>query len=163
MDERGGTLVELIMVMMLLLLFGATIYTLIYSGSETQRKIIEQKNEQSEVRVAFSYVNVRLRQNDSLDAISIEPNEINGGNALRIAETSEYGDYDRWIFWDGGLLQESVLSRGEPMSMGLMSVIARVEGFDIEKNPDGSITSTIYYLDDGAEKSLSNVVYLRSS
>ena len=60
-DDKGSTLVELVMVMMLLILFGFTTYTLIYAGSETQRKIIEDKDAQVDARIAISYLNVRLK------------------------------------------------------------------------------------------------------
>jgi hypothetical protein len=160
-DERGNSLVELVMVMIMMILFGATIYTLIFAGSTTQRKIIDEKNAQTEARVAMSYVNVRLRQNDREGAVAVMPGEY--GNALVIKGGGGEESLDRWILWSDGELREFIVGADEkPVNEpGMYATVAVVKGFDVRFN-DGGVVSAVTYECNGKTREIVNRVYLRS-
>lgn len=160
--QKGSTMVEMIMVMALLALFGITIYTLIYSGESTQDRILQEKNAQSDARIALSYINVRLRQNDVNGKIAVEKIELTGENAIVIKERDEDYAYDTWIFcYDGKLFECFTDPDVQPTELGSFYIVDS-EGVETELNDDGTITNTVYYYYGDALTSISSTIYLRS-
>lgn len=167
-NEKGNSLVELIMVMALLILFGVTIYTIIYSGAEAQNKIIENKDAQTDARIALSYVNVKLRQNDSSGRVSIETFPETGENAIVLKGVDYSGDVplDTWIFYDDNALYEYNGLSGEEPEKSLSLPVIESDGlvysveYDEESN---SIKNTITYEYGGESKTISSLIHLRSS
>jgi len=160
-QESGASLIEMVMVMMLLVVFGFTIYSLIYAGSETQKKIMDEKDAQVSARIALSYINVRLRQNDDAGKVRVAKNEATGQNAILIQERGD-DDYDTWIYWSDGKLLECLTDAGEPPVDANGFTIVEIAGFQTVLNPDGSITDTVQYEYNGQLAELSQVVDLRS-
>ena len=160
--NNGNTLVELIMVMLLLILFGVTISSLIYSGGETQQKIISEKNAQINARVAVSYLNMRIRQSDAADKIVVEKNDVTGDNSILIRERAYWGGYDTWIFWADGYIYECISDEGGQPSVELSERIIAADWFHTDINADGSIYNSIGYTVNGVQKELHSSVYLRS-
>ena len=162
MNKNGNTLVELLMVMLLLILFGSTISILIYSGGRTQQKIISEKNSQIDARVAISYLNMKIRQSDAEGMISVELNESTGANSILIKERADWGGIDTWIFWDGGVIYECLVDPGGRPAVGLSEKIAEVDSFSTGYDGAGAILNVIGYTVNGAQKELRSSVYLRS-
>ena len=170
-NDRGDALVELVMVMMIMVLFGASVYAMIAAGSNAQEKIMRQKEQQVEARIALSYMNVRIRQNDARGKITIQPNGVNGQNAVLIRERDDevfFSPFDRWIYWSDGVLKECMVDPGEPVNdfPGMYTPIAEVEGFAAEVDADGNISVTIQYLygeaGNAEPRELSSVIHMRS-
>ncbi|MDR1642965.1 MAG: DUF4860 domain-containing protein [Clostridiales bacterium] len=135
-DESGGGLIELVMVMALMLLFGFTIFSLIYTGSETLRKMDEQKTAQIDARIAMSYLNVRLRQADGAGQIQVKENSLNGEDSIVIKYIDEDPsmNYDTWVFFDEGYLQEVIAEPGaDPEWLGA-SPIAEIDSLKLDIN-----------------------------
>lgn len=65
-NNKGFTLIELITAMAILALLGGSLYTLLYSGNKTFEAAHDSYKTQNEVRIAMSYISVKIRQNDSL-------------------------------------------------------------------------------------------------
>jgi len=160
--RTGSTLVELIMVMLLLILFGAAISVLIYSGGETQARIISEKNAQIDARVALSYVNMYIRQNDEADKIEIKPNAYTGEESILVKTRAEWGGYDTWIFFAEGCLYECLVDPGREPSVGLSFKIAEIDRFGVDLNADGAIVNTIGYTVNDRPEEMSSVIFLRS-
>ena len=152
------------MVMLLLALFGVTIYTLIYSGSRTQQKIYADKAAQVDARIGLNYVDVKLRQNDAEGKIEIAPNPMTGENAILIKERTFGEEYDTWIYFYNGELLECLSLPDEEPIYDYSWVIIEADAFRVEEHPeDGTITNTIVYQYDGKPKEMSTMVYLKSS
>jgi hypothetical protein len=158
----GASLVELGMVMMLLALFGITIYTLIISGADTQVRINARKDAQMDARIALSYINVRLRQNDTAGKIAVEPLELTGENAIVIRERGASYAYDTWIFCHEGKLYECLTDPDVPPSVALSFFIVDAGALTTEMTPDGFIRNTLYYNYGEEVREMSAKVYLRS-
>jgi hypothetical protein len=156
-------MVEMIMVMTLLILFGVTVFTLISSGSNAQNKIINDKSSQTDARIAISYLNVKLRQNSEADKISVKPCPITGVDSILI-ETGGESAYDTWIFFEGGALYEFLGSPGDEPSMNLSVKIMDIKGFDISYDGgSNSVTVKAIYDYNEATKSISATLNLRVS
>jgi len=160
--RSGSTLVELIMVMLLLVLFGAAISVLIYSGGETQGRIIAEKNAQIDARVALSYLNMYIRQNDEAGKIEITPNAYTGEKSILVKTRAEWGGYDTWIFFADGCLYECLVDPGQEPAVGLSFKIAEIDRFDVTVNDDGSVTNTIGYIINDRAEEMRSVIFLRS-
>jgi len=168
-----SSLIELIMVMTLLVLFGMTIFTLMYSGADTQDRIMREKNTQIDARIAVSYINVKLRQNDMLNRdidnqmkIGVRPISLTGRNAIVIRERTFDYEYDTWIYEYGGKLYELLTDPGDEPNednhkMGFYIVdVERMDTVFDAKN--GTVTNTVYYSYNDGLDSITSTVYLRS-
>lgn len=162
-NTRGSTMVELVMVMLLLALFGVTTYTLVHSGTQTQARILQEKDAQTEARIVLSYIKVKLRQNDASGKISVEKAEITGKDAIVIKDRTEDYAYDTWIFCHDGMLLECLMPPDEQPTELSSFYIADAEKLDTTFDPDsGAITNTLYYYSNGSLQNISETVYLRS-
>ena len=159
-NQKGSTLTELIMVMLLLVIFGMSISWLIYSGGRAQERIISERNSQIDARIAISYLNMVIRQNDAAGRVSIRQNEITGENSIFIKENIDL-PYDMWIYWADGYIYECFISPGGQPEIGLSQRIAEVDWFFTEMN-GGLIVNTIGYTVNGAEMELTGAIFLRS-
>jgi len=162
-DNKGYSLVELVLVMMLLLLFGVTIFTLIFSGSDTYQRINENQSTESDVRIALSYLNLKIRQNDVADKIEIKNFPGTERPALVLYDPREGSDLVTWIFWEDGKLLECLVSEGEPPSADLSFTIIDVDDFTIAYNPlTRTVTGTVQYVYNGQILVRSCKVWIRS-
>ena len=161
-SQKGSTLIELIMVMFLLIIFGASTSILIYSGGRAQENILSERNSQIDARIVLSYLNMFIRQNDVAGKILIQENNITGDNSIVIQVREETFGYDVWIFWAEGFIYEAITDPGEYPDLWLSERIAEVDFFNTELS-DGFIINTIRYNINGEEQELSSSIYLRSS
>lgn len=148
--------VELIMVMLLLVLFGVAIYTLIVSGSNAQEKILADKKAIENVRIAMSYLDVKVRQNDENGKISVEPNPINALPSIRIQDEG----YDTWIYWyqdaawERGKLLECLVLENTAASIDTSFEIIDVDSFEpVYDKTLGTITNTVTYRNESSPDS----------
>ena len=161
--KSGASLIELVMVMMILALFGFTIYTVMAIGVGTQQKIMDEKDAQTDARIALSYINVRLRQNDSMGMIDVRPIGLTGQNAIVVHERTDEYDMDTWIYFHNNALYECLVLPGEEPQELFGFHIADIGMLDIVMDTDSNtITCTVYYEYGGLQESLSATVFLRS-
>ena len=161
--NRGSTLIELIMVMLLLVLIGAAISVLIFAGGGTQERIINEKNAQMDARVALSYVNMFIRQNDAAGKVTVTPNAYTGENSILIRTREDWGGYDTWIYWMDGRLYECLVDQDEQPALGLSFVVAEVDYFRVSRSDDGAINNTIGYTTGDKSEEMSSTIFLRSA
>ena len=145
-DESGNTLVELIMVMVLMVFFGFTIFTLIQAGSHTEQRIIDNKNAQVDARIALSYITVRVRKNDSVGRIEIMPVEHTGEDGILIRHRTFEDEYDRWIYFSDGKLRECITNPDEQPDDDLSDVIVEIDNFTVSYDGDkNALNASIEY------------------
>jgi type II secretory pathway pseudopilin PulG len=162
-NGKGYTLVELLLVMMLLLVFGVTIFTLIYSGSETYQRISRNRSIESDARIALSYLNVKLRQHDYAEGMDVKPFPGTSRDALVLYDQTLDGNLETWIFWSEGQLLECLISEGETPDVNLSFTIVDIENFEIAYDRASRVvTGTVAYTYNGQSLSRSCEVTLRS-
>jgi type II secretory pathway pseudopilin PulG len=165
--EKGYSLIELMFVMMLLVLFGLTTFTLVISGSNTYKRLTESKNENSELRVAISYVKMEIRQNDTRNSMSIRKNFTGNGNsndnALVIDKTTGKESYEKWIYCSKGKLKEAYVKKGELPKDDLSIEVATISSFDVEFSNNGKgINIRVSKAFGSGDKSYSSVIALNT-
>ena len=163
-DESGNTLIELIMVMVLMIFFGITIFTLIQAGSRTEQKIIDNKNAQVDARIAMSYINVRIRKNDSTGKVEVAPVEHTGRNGILLRYRSFEGDYDRWIYYNDGVLLECLTDPDVQPDDNLAQPIIEVNDFNVEYDGEtNSVTTTLNYMYNEELEEIETKIKLRNT
>ena len=167
-SRRGYSLVELTLVMLILAIFALTIVTLLQSGASAYENIISNRNDMVDARIAMSYINVRLQQNDGINAVFVRTNPINGAESIVIRENYNDRYYDSWIFFfDGELRECNLLDADAHPRLELSQLITRLEDFTVSYDDDArTITKTASYMsgagDARALKTITNIYVLRS-
>lgn len=130
--QRGGVAIETIATLLLLLLTGIGIFTLSITSTAASKRINDSRGASSRARVALSFVNMKIRQNDRMGAVEVIPNPINGSNSLVIHEDYDEERYDTWIYWHDGKLYEALVLDHEQPSLEVSLEITKLDDFSIE-------------------------------
>jgi type II secretory pathway pseudopilin PulG len=165
MDKRkkGYSLIELMFVMMLLVLFGLTTFTLVISGSNTYKRLTESKNENAELRIAISYIKMEIRQNDTSNSMSIQKNFAGTGEALVIGKSVGKESYEKWIYCNNGKLKEAYVKKGNLPKDELSIEIAEISGFDVNFISGGKgVNIKVSKAFGSGDKSYSSVIALNT-
>lgn len=160
MDKKGSSNIETIMTMTLLILFSAAIFTLMYVGNDTEKRILDQNAIKSNARVASSYINVKLKQNDVSGKISVKVNPNTASNALVITDISSKEKKNTWIYFEDGYLLESTTEELAPDNDTAFQ-IAKIDDFQIDKEND-TITTRIKYFYNNEMQKVTSIIVLRS-
>ena len=169
-EEKGSSLVELVMVMLLLMLFGLTIYTLIFAGSRTQQSINDKKDAQVDARIAVSYLNKWVKQNDVSGAVTIGEIPELGVNALVVRSYSEQYDFHSitWIYYHEGYIMEYLGLDEEDLPIPEYSTqIVAVEGLNlryggVNGTDERVIISEVLYKYDGQTTAITETLRLKA-
>jgi|LSQX01.1.fsa_nt_gb hypothetical protein len=158
---RGSVSAETIATLLLLLILGIGIFALAVSSTSAYSRVYEGKSLNSELRVALSFIHMKIRQNDLKDAIRIEENPVNGDPAIVIREEYEDEVYEIWIYQDDGKLWEALMPEGMAPSNELSFEIADVDGLTVKI--DQSLLSISVWIDQNEEQlKLESSVMIRS-
>jgi hypothetical protein len=157
------------MVMLLMTIIGVTIFTLIHASSDTEQKLLLAKDQQTDARIAMSYIAMRLRQNDIEGAITVQ--RVLTGGVESDALLIRMGVDDLWIFTERGydadgnpatFLYECITFDGEPPSVEYTDIaIAEVVSMGFEM-VDGMLVYTIEYMYRGGISSLTGYRAIRT-
>ncbi len=132
--------VETIMVSILMILMSVMIVILIYSGANNYKRVLATKDAEENARIALSFINMKIKQNDIANMISVEDKgEL--GNALVIKYGGEEeGLYSFIYFKDGGLYE--CYSDGE-LDEDLSTKIVSISDGKIEQIDDKTISYSL--------------------
>jgi type II secretory pathway pseudopilin PulG len=163
-NSSGYSLIELVLVMALLIIFGLSTFTLVVSGSGAYKNILSKKEANSELRVAISYINMRIRQNDSVGSVRVEKSPFGNGVAIVTEEVIDNNTYETWIFWHEGSLRESLIKQGDPVTIDISFVIADIDGFNAKYDTSGKIIHlNVWRMEKGLKKDYSSSIFLKSA
>lgn len=136
--------VESFMVILLMTIFAASICILIFEGSKTYETIITNKTHEENARIALSYVNMRIKQNDIKNAIYIETNESYNMNVLVINHSGEEEGLKSYIYFMDGIMWECYTT--DELDTNLSTEIIPVTNITFKQSHQGSqIITTIMY------------------
>ncbi len=147
MDTRKRNIsLESILVMFLLLIFAVSSSVIIVQGSQSYEGIINDKEHAEHARIALSYLDMRIKQNDSIGQISFETQRVEGQDALVIKHSGEEAGYLTYIYWMNGYLWECYTDALTEPSQELSSEIVPVDalGFQYEAE-ENAFNITIQY------------------
>ncbi len=148
----GRTRTEVMAVFFLMLILGLSVFSLATAGSEAYRKAEAFREAQGEVRIALSFVQMKLRQSDVSGAIGVAPNPVNGEMAIVLTEWVEEKNYETWIYHDDGWLREALILAGEAFDNDYAFPVAELDGFVIAVNEAGSGLMARAWSEDGRER-----------
>ena len=101
----GFSVIELLIALTMMALLGGSLLTLISTGSNVFQRVFDEKDAQSEARIALSYVTVKLRQNGTPGTVSLvdSGSPDNRRNVLKIDRTPDVESDDCYfIYFDEG-------------------------------------------------------------
>ena len=101
-----NTSIESFLVMILMAIFAVSISIVIIQGKLTFERVTENKIEDENVRIAFSYVNKRIKQNDEENGVEVIENAVEGLQALKITHSQYEEGMVTYIFYSGGYMYE---------------------------------------------------------
>ncbi len=154
----GRTRTEVMAVFFLMLILGLSVFSLATAGSEAYRKTEASREAQGEVRLALSFVQMKLRQSDVLGAIGVAPNPVNGEMAIVLTEWVDENIYETWIYHDEGWLREALILSGEAFDNGYAFPVAEIDGFVIAVNEAGSGLIARAWSHDAGERPVSGQI-----
>lgn len=141
-NKKGYSVVEFVFIVALLMIFGFTTFSLLIAGSESYENISKRKEVQSELRLASSYVNMKIRQNDVEGVLSVVKNPYNLTDSLLIKEIFDKKEYHTWVYFDKGRLWEATLEKGMILTTDVSFPIAILERFEMTYQPETRLIQT---------------------
>lgn len=161
MKRRIHVSVESMMVILLLIMFAVAISVLIYQGSVTYKKIIDNKNNEENTRIALSYINMRIKQNDMVNRVYIMDKGYEGEDVLVIKHHGAEDGLVSYVYIKDGYLWECYTD-GD-LDHNLSSEIIPLESLEFElSNNNRTIVTTVMYKDGDNLLSLKQQSTLRS-
>lgn len=151
--QEGYSLIEMSIVMMLLLLFGLGIFVLAAASTSSYEALVEEKDNNENLRIASSYIVTKLRQNDRFESVEIADKGMGGKDALVIKEVLAGDLYETWIYESKGSLREATVLSGIKPSDDVSFEIA-----DIDKMSLSFSEKSIYISVEKNGESLSDLI-----
>lgn len=161
--RKRNVSLESILVMILLIIFAVSSCIMIVQGSQSYAAIIEDKENAENARIALSYINMRIKQNDNLGKINFESKQVEGQDALVITHAGEEDGYLTYIFWENGSLWECYTDQATKPSLALSSKIVPLDALDFHYDEtDHALKVTIQYQYGKDLMSLESLITLRT-
>jgi hypothetical protein len=121
-----------------MMIFSIAVCILIVQGSATFERAIEKKTSEENLRIAMSYINMSIKQNDSQGKIQVQNKAFNDSDAIVISHGKEEDGLVTYIFFYEGSLYECYTDT-QP-TLELSTPIVPLDGMEIEKD---SVLNTI--------------------
>ena len=122
--------VEILMVMLVLVVFALVIFSLIGAGTNAYNGILNDKENMQSARVAYSYINMKIKQNDAEGCVEVSQTEFGDTLVIRSAN----GEYVTYLFYSEGALYECMTARDEKPAVAAANRITALEGFELRQN-----------------------------
>ena len=135
-NNKGVSKVEVILVMILILLMGLAVFTLVVSSSDTYKNVIDEKENLSNLRIAASYIDNKIKQFDEQSSIYIKNNPINGEASIVIVQRVDNENYETWIYLSDKMLKEAYIKQNQEFTDDMSFDIASIEEFVPSINDD---------------------------
>lgn len=135
-NNKGVSKVEVILVMILILLMGLAVFTLVVSSSDTYKNVIDEKENLSNLRIASSYIDNKIKQSDEQSSIYIKNNPINGEASIVIVQRVDNENYETWIYLSDKMLKEAYIKQEQEFTDDMSFDIASIEEFVPSINDD---------------------------
>ncbi len=132
MKKKGYSLIEMVLVMLLLIFVAFYVFSLTETGSTAYLRLTDRQQETADLRVGLSYIDVKLKSNDSSGQVMIEPDPFSGQPALLINQSFGTESYCTWIYVYEGTLYELFMREGASISPLLGNKIAQAGRLELE-------------------------------
>lgn len=155
---------ESILVMMLLIIFAVSTCLMIIEGSESYKNILNQKEKEENARIALSYINMRVKQNDVQGHLLFKPKSVDGKDALVIKHSGDEEGFLTYLFWDEGILWECYTDVNTEPTKAYSAQIVPIDGLKFEIDQDNNtVNINIKYTYGKQQLDLSSIIAIRTS
>jgi hypothetical protein len=160
---RLGRTTEIFLVVVLMTGLCIGLVAIISAGSESYSEIIENGRRIESARTALSYLNMRIRQNDTADGIQLLEGLVEGEKVLTIYHTGTEEGMATYIFYQDGWLKEIyTLAKDSPRVEDAEEII-RSEGISMEeKGGSGMLSIKARYTYEGEMREMERIIALRT-
>lgn len=159
--RKGSGMIELILAMILLILFGLSTFMLVAGGSRIYEATLSERDNLADRRVVMSYIDNKIRQNDEKGGFSLQKNPFAEGRAIVLEEKNGEDLFQTWIYAKDGRLKEAYFKKGSEISDDMSFEIAKIDRFDL-KEEDGILRIEVGRLKDGRMKASKMLIRLQS-
>lgn len=122
---------NLMLTAVMLFVFSASALTIALSAAQAFKTLESDKDCISNLVIAMSYLNAKVRQNDCADAISVRPGPASSRQALVITEVFDALVCETWIYCQDGKLWEAFIVQGSGVTKDTSALITPLDGFDL--------------------------------
>lgn len=147
MSQKGSTTIEWLLVVLLLLVFSLSIFVLASSASNRYEALENTKKNDSEIRIATSYLTTKIRQSDAIGSLFIIKRTETQGPALMIEEVLLGETYETWIYVSNGRLLEATIPSNSKLDEDVSFEVAKLESVELEWVDDKGIQISVTGLD----------------
>ena len=141
-NRKGYSFIEILFVMVLLSIFGITTYTLVAVGADCYQKMTDERNNNSNLRIALSYMSTRIRQGEVSGALQVK--QAGDGDALVITQKIDGDNYYTWIYQNQGQLCELFISEDDDFYAESGFPIVDIGGMNIETKEGKGVTIQVW-------------------
>lgn len=120
--------IEALLVMLLFIIFTACIGILIVQGRNSYESIISKKTQTQENRIAYAYIDKKIKQNDRIGGIYVIQNPFNDNGAIRITHVGAEAGYYTTLFYEKDGLYEIMTTADETIQFELAEKIIDLNG-----------------------------------
>jgi hypothetical protein len=141
MDTRSrNSQIESILVIIIIICFCVATAALISSGEKSFNRIISNKDQIENLRIAYSYINMRIRQNDASGRVLFIKGAVESEDAIVIYHTGEEEGLATYIYYKDGKLRECYTDINDAPSEDYSFDIITLGNFNMEyKEKDNMI------------------------
>lgn len=148
--RKGYTLIELVLVMLLLTFVAVSVFLLTGVGSSAYARLSDGRSQASDLRIALSYMDVRIKKIDGIGRVDAVSAPFGGGQALRLTQRLEGADYETYLYVDQGYLKELYIRKGEALTPDMASDLARSDSLQVHFETDRLLAVTLVLQESGA-------------
>ena len=156
-----NTSIESFLTMILMTIFAVSTCIIIIQGQRTFERVTENKTDDENARIALSYVNKRIKQNDEKNGVLVLENAVEGLTALRISHEEYEEGLFTYIFYSDGYMYECYTDIIP--TIHLSTEIVPVKNLSFKAREDnGQIVMSLEYEYQGEKIQIEQITTLRS-
>ena len=161
--SRNNT-IESVLVLILLVSITLSIFLLLEGGSSAYNKIMINKLSFENARIANSYINIKIKQNDYGNNITLKKDAIEGEDAIIIEHREEELGLYTYIYFHDGILYECYVDDFDVPSLGYSEKIIEVDNVEFKNyKDDAGITINIEYIRDDKYANFMSIITFRNN
>lgn len=159
--RRKNVAIESFLVVILMMIFAIAVAVLIVQGSATFQKTLSHREKEENLRIAMSYVNMVIRQNDEAGVITFPEVSDDIEAAFAINHVGTEKGLKTYVYFKDGVLYECYTDG--PIDARISTPIVPLTGLELSFD-ELTQTITLFYNHtiDGKETILEQVISLRS-
>lgn len=136
--KRKQHAIDIVFILSLFCVFAVLALFVVVLGANVYRNLSGGMEENGGVRTSVAYLTEKVRQGDL--AAGVELAEVDGSDALVFPLGTENGEYETWIYVNGGMLREITVAAGEAFDPPAGQPIMELESMELRAG-DGGLLS----------------------